>query len=63
MAVAGYNAGLQDRISQWRAGAFSIVLTALSLAILDLDRPNDGAVLVDQRIMDVVIADMKGVLH
>jgi hypothetical protein len=44
-------------------GAFSIVLTALSMAILDLDRPNDGTVLVDQRIMDVVIADMKRVLH
>jgi hypothetical protein len=62
-AVAGYNAGLQDRISRWRVSAFSIVLTALSMAILDLDRPNDGTVLVDQRIMDVVIADLKRVLH
>lgn len=58
MAVAGYNAGLQDRISRWRMGAFSIVLTALALVILDLDRPNDGTMLVDQRMMNITIVDM-----
>jgi hypothetical protein len=63
MAVAGYTAGIQDRISRWRMAAFSIVLTALAMSILDLDRPNDGTVIVDQRIMDIVIADMHKMLY
>ncbi|MGD1991488.1 MAG: hypothetical protein PVF16_07780, partial [Chromatiales bacterium] len=63
MAVAGYTAGIQDRISRWRMSAFSIVLTALAVLILDLDRPNDGTVIVDQRIMEIVIADMHKMLY
>ena len=63
MAVAGYNAGLQDRISRWRMGAFSIVLATLAMVILDLDRPNDGTMLVDQRIMDIVIVDLYKMLQ
>jgi hypothetical protein len=43
--------------------AFSIVLTALAIVILDLDRPNDGTMVVDQRMMDMTIADMYKMLH
>jgi hypothetical protein len=63
MSVAGYNAGLQDRISRWRMAAFSIVLTTLAVVILDLDRPNDGTMIVDQHMMNMVIADMYKILH
>ena len=63
MSVAGYNAGLQNRISRWRMAAFSFVLTAVAMVILDLDRPGDGTIVVNQRIMDVAIADMYKTLH
>jgi hypothetical protein len=59
LTVAGYNAGLQGRMSRWRMNVFTIVLTALALVILDLDRPNDGTVVVDQRSINAVIADME----
>ena len=63
MTVAGYNAGIQGRVSRLRMGAFSIVLAALTIVILDLDRPNDGSIIVDQRIMNILIADMHKALN
>ncbi len=63
MAVAGYNAGIHGRISRWRMTAFSMVLASLAFVILDLDRPNDGTIIVDQRIMNILIADMHKTLH
>ena len=63
MAVAGYNAGIQGRMSRWRMTAFSMILTSLAFVILDLDRPNDGTIIVDQRIMNFLITDMHKTLH
>ncbi|MEJ2328397.1 MAG: hypothetical protein P8Z33_00875 [Gammaproteobacteria bacterium] len=63
MAVAGFNAGIHGRMSRWRMTAFAIVLTALVFVILDLDRPNDGTIIVDQRLMNILIADMNKALH
>jgi hypothetical protein len=63
MAVAGFNAGIHGRMSRWRMNAFSIVLTVLVFVILDLDRPNDGSIIVDQRLINILIADMHNALH
>jgi len=63
MAVAGFNAGIHGRMSRWRMTAFAIVLTALVFVTLDLDRPNDGTIIVDQRLMNILIADMNKALH
>jgi hypothetical protein len=63
MTVAGYNAGIQGRVSRLRMSAFSIVLASLAIVILDLDRPNDGTIIVDQRIMNILIADMQKTLN
>ncbi len=59
LAVAGYNAGIQGRISRWRMTAFALVLTGLMVTILDFDRPNDGLVIVSQRSINAVIAEME----
>jgi len=63
LTVAGYNAGLQGRMSRWRMSAFTIVLTALALVILDFDRPNDGTVIVPQHSINAAIADMEADLE
>lgn len=59
LAVAGYNAGIQGRMSRWRMSAFASVLTLLMLVILDFDRPNSGIVLVSTYSIDAVIAEME----
>jgi len=59
LAVAGYNAGIQGRMSRWRMTAFALVLTFLMLVILDFDRPNDGLVIVNNAGIKSVIADME----
>ena len=62
LAVAGYNAGIQGRMSRWRMSAFALVLTGLMLVILDFDRPNDGLIIVDHLSIDFVVADMEAEL-
>ncbi|MEA1888527.1 MAG: hypothetical protein U9N50_01925 [Pseudomonadota bacterium] len=62
LAVAGYNAGIQGRMSRWRMSAFAFVLTFLMLVILDFDRPNDGMVIVNNASIKSIIADMEAEL-
>ena len=59
LAVAGYNAGIQGRMSRWRMSAFVFVLTFLMVVVLDFDRPNDGFVTVSNLSIDSVIKDME----
>jgi len=59
LGVAGYNAGIQGRMSRFRMTALTLVITGLILIILDFDRPGDGLVIVDEFIIDNVIADME----
>jgi hypothetical protein len=59
LAVAGYNAGIQGRMSRWRMTAFALVLSGLMIVILDFDRPNDGLVIVSQYSIQSVISDME----
>ncbi|MEJ2310068.1 MAG: hypothetical protein P8Z78_12245 [Gammaproteobacteria bacterium] len=63
MAVAGFNAGIHGRMSRWRMIAFSIVLASFVFVILDLDRPNDGTIIVDQRLINILISDMHNALN
>jgi membrane protease YdiL (CAAX protease family) len=62
LAVAGYNAGIQGRMSRWRMSAFVLVLTTLMLIILDFDRPNDGLVIVSNKSIYTVIEQMEAEL-
>lgn len=59
LGVAGYNAGIQGRMSRWRMTAFTLVLTGLMLVILDFDRPSDGLVVVEEFSLNAIIADME----
>jgi hypothetical protein len=59
LGVAGYNAGIQGRMSRFRMTALTLVLTGLMLIILDFDRPGEGFVIVDEFSIDIVIADME----
>jgi hypothetical protein len=59
LSVAGYNAGMQGRMSRWRMSAFALVLSFLMLVILDFDRPNDGFVEVSNLSIKAAIADME----
>jgi hypothetical protein len=59
LSVAGYNAGIQGRMSRWRMTTFALVLTCLMIVILDFDRPNDGLVVVKHSAIDAVIAEME----
>lgn len=59
LSVAGYNAGIQGRMSRWRMSTFAIVLTGLMLVILDFDRPNEGLVKVNNFSVEAVVAAME----
>jgi hypothetical protein len=59
LSVAGFNAGIQSRMSRWRMTALTLVLTGLILIILDFDRPLDGMVIVNQNSLNSVIAEME----
>lgn len=59
LAVAGYNAGIQGRMSRWRMSAFALVLAFLMMVILDFDRPNDGFVVVSNLSIEAAVAEME----
>lgn len=42
LAVAGHNAGLDGTLNRWRMSAFSLVLAALMLMVVDFDRGKHG---------------------
>ena len=63
LSVAGFNAGIQGRMSRWRMTALTLVLTGLMLIILDFDRPLDGMVIVNQHSLNSVIAEMEADLR
>jgi hypothetical protein len=59
LGVAGYNAGIQGRMSRFRMTALTLVIGCLMLIILDFDRPGDGFIIADDSSIDNVIADME----
>lgn len=59
LGVAGYNAGIQGRISRFRMSALTLVISALMLIIMDFDRPSDGFIIADDFSIDNVIAEME----
>lgn len=63
LSVAGYNAGIQGRMSRWRMAALTLVLVGLMLVILDFDRPLDGMIIVNQQGMATVISQMEADLN
>ncbi len=63
LSVAGYNAGIQGRMSRWRMAALTLVLTGLMILILDYDRSLDGMITVNQDDINLVIAEMEASLE
>ena len=59
LGVAGYNAGIQGRMSRFRMSALTLVITGLMLIILDFDRPLDGLIIAADFSIDNVIAEME----
>ena len=59
LAVAGYHAGSDGRISRWRMTVFALVLAAMMVLILDFDRPRAGFIRLDHLSIVAVIEDMK----
>jgi hypothetical protein len=59
LSVAGFNAGVQGRISRWRIGALTLVLTGVLIVILDFDRPQEGLVIVPQASIENLVAEMQ----
>ena len=59
LGVAGYNAGIQGRMSRFRMSALTLVITGLMLIILDFDRPLDRLIVADDFSIDNVIAEME----
>ena len=63
LSVAGYNAGIQGRMSRWRMSALTLVLAALMLVVLDFDRPLAGMITVKQQGIASVISQMEADLN
>jgi len=59
LAVAAHNAGLNGSINRWRMSAFSLILAALTLVIVDFDRGQHGFIRVSLQPLEVVIKDLE----
>jgi hypothetical protein len=59
LAVAAHNAGLNGTINRWRMTAFSFILAALMLVIVDFDRGQEGFIRISLQPLDVVIKDLE----
>jgi hypothetical protein len=59
LAVAGFNAGLSGRMSRWRMTAFTLVLSAVIIVIIDFDKPQGGFIRVSHEPLVAVIHDME----
>jgi hypothetical protein len=59
VTVAGYQAGLSGNMNHWRRGAFVLILAALILIIIDLDRPLEGLIQVNQESITSLVRDME----
>jgi len=59
LAVAAHNAGLNGRINRWRMSAFSFILAALMLVIVDFDRGQHGFILVNLQPLEAVVKDLE----
>jgi hypothetical protein len=59
LAVAAYNAGLNGNIHRWRMSAFSLVLAAMMMIIVDFDRGKQGFIRVSNQALEAVVRDMQ----
>jgi len=59
LSVAAHNAGLNGSINRWRMSAFSLVLSALMLVIVDFDRGQHGFIRISNQPIEVVIKDIE----
>jgi hypothetical protein len=50
-ATAGYAGGFEDRRIRWPAHAMGVLVCAIILVILDLDRPSTGFIKISQQPM------------
>jgi hypothetical protein len=62
LAVAAHNAGLNGSINRWRMSAFSFILCALMLVIIDFDRGRHGFIQISLQPLEVVVKDLEAQL-
>lgn len=63
LAVAAHNAGLNGSINRWRMGAFSLILAALMVVIVDFDRGQHGFIRISVQPLEAVITDLEAQLE
>lgn len=63
LAVAAQNAGLNGSINRGRMGAFSLILAALMVVIVDFDRGQHGLIRISSQPIEAVIKDIEGQLQ
>ncbi|MCG6862999.1 MAG: hypothetical protein LJE70_17245 [Chromatiaceae bacterium] len=63
LGVAAHNIGLNGTINRWRMSAFSLILAALMLVILDFDRGQHGFIRVSLQPLELVIKDLESQLE
>jgi hypothetical protein len=59
-AFAGYTSGIEARRSRWPVYITGLLISAVILLILDLDRPNSGFIKVSQQPMIDTAANIAG---
>lgn len=59
LAVAAHNAGLNGSMNRWRMSAFSLILAALILIIIDFDRGQHGLIRISLQPLEVVVNDLE----
>ncbi len=59
LGVAGFNAGINGKISRGRMTAFALVLTLIMFVIQDFDRPSEGWICVPDATLHFVILEME----
>jgi hypothetical protein len=62
LSVAAHNAGLSGFINRWRMSAFSLILSALMLVIVDFDRGRHVFIQISLQPLEVVIKDLEAQL-
>lgn len=59
LAVAAQNAALNGAINRWRMSAFSFILAALMLMIVDFDRGQSGLIRINLQPLEAVVKDLE----
>ena len=62
LGIAGFNAGINGKMSRWRMTVFALVLTLIMLVIHDFDRPREGMIRTPVHSLQFLILEMEAEL-